>query len=193
MKKGITKYTNILKAGQKIGKWTILGEFKQINKNYHVLAKCECGYENYINCGRIANGESQSCKCILVGSNNKKWTGIGEINGKILYQIKASAKKRNIEYSISDEFLLELLIKQNKKCFLTGLDLIFSGDNKKHTASLDRIDSNLGYIESNVVWVHKDINILKNSFSWSYILNICERINTYGRKNIQNNNLWKKT
>ena len=44
------------------------------------------------------------------------------------------------------------------------------------TASIDRIDSNKGYIEDNVVWVHKDINIMKNKFSKEYFLMLCKKI-----------------
>jgi hypothetical protein len=44
------------------------------------------------------------------------------------------------------------------------------------TASIDRIDSNLGYTESNVVWVHKDVNIMKNNFTKEYFLMMCQKV-----------------
>lgn len=39
--------------------------------------------------------------------------------------------------------------------------------------SLDRIDSNKGYVEGNVQWVHKDVNMMKQSYSNERFIGIC--------------------
>ena len=62
----------------------------------------------------------------------------------------------------------ELFLKQNRKCALTGQSIFFAKttrehDSKQTTASLDRIDSNNGYIEGNVQWVHKKLNMMKQA------------------------------
>lgn len=44
------------------------------------------------------------------------------------------------------------------------------------TASLDRIDSSKGYIEGNVQWVHKYVNVMKWDFSMEEFLDICRKI-----------------
>ena len=72
----------------------------------------------------------------------------------------------------------DLFIKQNRKCALSGLELSFpkiNGD-QSYTASIDRIDSSLGYIEGNVQWVHKDINIMKNKYDQDYFIQMCKLI-----------------
>ena len=44
------------------------------------------------------------------------------------------------------------------------------------TASLDRIDSKKGYIKGNLQWVHKDLNIMKNSYPNQYFIEMCKKV-----------------
>ena len=44
------------------------------------------------------------------------------------------------------------------------------------TASLDSIDSSLGYTIDNIQWIHKQINIMKNVYSNSDLIDICYKI-----------------
>ena len=44
---------------------------------------------------------------------------------------------------------------------------------RSHTASLDRIDSSLGYTIGNVQWVHKHVNVMKNIYPQNMFLFIC--------------------
>lgn len=90
------------------------------------------------------------------------------------------ANKRKIQVSVSEEYLLKLIEEQNFKCALTGLDIYF-GPDKKRTASLDRIDSSIGYIEGNLQWVHKHINISKQYFSQEYYIEMCKNVAKYNK------------
>lgn len=53
--------------------------------------------------------------------------------------------------------------------------------NRKCTASLDRIDSAKGYVEGNVQWVHKRINLMKGTLSEKDFIAFCQMVVTYGR------------
>jgi len=82
---------------------------------------------------------------------------------------------------------MNLFIKQNKKCALTGLDIKFgvrndkiTGTYEETTASLDRIDSSKGYVKGNIQWVHKDINIMKNDFNVDKFKKLCKMVISYG-------------
>lgn len=44
------------------------------------------------------------------------------------------------------------------------------------SASLDRIDSNQGYIEGNVRWVLKDINMIKGAYDNEYFVRLCNLV-----------------
>lgn len=129
-------------------------------------------------------GKTKSCGCDksgylkITGKNNKRFTGCEDISGRYWGRIKESAKTRNFEFNITIEYAWELFIKQNRKCNLSGLPIKFSFTRNKddETASLDRIDSKIGYVEGNVQWVHKHINMMKNAHSQDYFINLCKLI-----------------
>ena len=120
-------------------------------------------------------------KCYLSGEDNPKYTGYKEMQGSFLSAIRASARTRNIEYSVSNEYIWELFIAQNRQCKYTGMPIFFSKNNLEHrmgfaTASLDRIDSSKGYIEGNVQWLHKRINVMKGNMDEAEFLNFCKAV-----------------
>lgn len=81
---------------------------------------------------------------------------------------------------IDPPYMWELFQKQNGKCRLSGRQIGF--DQKVHrntTASLDRIDSSIGYIAGNVQWVHKDINKMKMEFENDYFIEMCREVAAY--------------
>jgi len=49
-------------------------------------------------------------------------------------------------------------------------------------ASLDRIDSSIGYVNDNVQWVHKDINMMKRIYTQEYFIYLCKLVS-------ENNNI----
>lgn len=85
------------------------------------------------------------------------------------------------------EYLDELLVGQNFKCAMSGVS-IFTGKSSKYcnvravTASVDRIDSMLGYTEGNIQWVHKDINRLKSDFDTGKFIDLCISVSEYAGK-----------
>jgi hypothetical protein len=67
------------------------------------------------------------------------------------------------------------LIEQDFKCSLTGWDITAS-DVYGNSASLDRIDSNIGYIEGNVQWVHKMVNMCKQQYTQEDFIYMCKSV-----------------
>lgn len=93
------------------------------------------------------------------------------------YRIKNSAKKRNILFTLSKEYLQNLFDKQNFKCKISNLDIYFANKTiEKNIASLDRIDSSKPYVEGNVQWVHYKINLMKYNFSQDYFIKLCKLV-----------------
>lgn len=113
----------------------------------------------------------------VFGSRHRAWKGCGEISGVNFCKIQYGAKKRNLECNISIEYIWDLFLKQNRKCALSGVDLICNPSNKasmvKSNISLDRIDSSKGYIEGNVQWVHKIVNQTKLDIDENYFIKLC--------------------
>lgn len=93
--------------------------------------------------------------------------GTKDIHNALFNRWRANAKSRNYPFEISIEYLQELLENQNFKCAYTNMDMLCPktyNEKREMTSSpylisLDRIDSELGYIEDNVhfvcVWTNK--------------------------------------
>lgn len=126
-----------------------------------------------------------------LGYTTGKHQGVGDLTKTHLFRIKQNAKIRSIEWSedLTITYLWELFLKQNRKCALSGLDISLKKDihtptnNPKHnidyttfTASLDRIDSSKPYTKENVQWVHRNINIMKNSYNQDYFIDLCSKV-----------------
>jgi hypothetical protein len=130
----------------------------------------------------VANGiEFRKKRCYLSGVDNPRFTGYEDMQGTFLSSIKAGAKSRGIEFLVTKEYIWNLFVAQKRKCKYTGLPIFFSRNNIEHamghgTASLDRIDPSKGYIEGNVQWVHKRVNIMKGNMLEQEFLDFCEAI-----------------
>ena len=88
--------------------------------------------------------------------NNPAWKGLNDVPGKVFSKLKRDAIKRGLCFEITIEDIFNQYLKQNKHCAFTGSYIIFGDD-----ASIDRIDSNLGYTTDNIQIVHKKLNMIK--------------------------------
>jgi predicted transcriptional regulator len=138
----------------------------------------KCGQKKVIN-GKHLNGKKiKSCGCRL--KEMIKYHGYEEISGKYWQRLQGTASKAGRLFDITIEYAWNLYIAQHKQCALSGLDIHFTSYNSnnryKQTASLDRIDSKLGYIAGNVQWVHKHINMMKQAYTQSLFIEYCIRV-----------------
>jgi hypothetical protein len=82
--------------------------------------------------------------------------------------------------NVTPEYLKLLMEKQENKCAITNLPIRVYSNKEKNTlyesASLDRIDSKIGYIEGNVQWVCLGINYMKLNFSNEELIKTIELI-----------------
>jgi transposase len=126
-------------------------------------------------------------KDLLYGAK-KTWKGYGEISGRYFTQLKTNAAEKGYEFNITIEYIWDLYIRQEGKCALSGIQLQFvpigkcSSNCSDQTASLDRIDSQLGYIEGNLQWVHKHINWMKQHFSNERFIELCIMVGEHNKK-----------
>ena len=91
-------------------------------------------------------------------------------------KFKSSAELRNLEFKITVEYLWKIFKDQDFKCALTGWPIGWSETGAVHTASIDRIDSSLGYIEGNIQLLHKDVNMMKQQYSQEYFIEMCNAV-----------------
>lgn len=177
----------------KYNDWIVLKEDRIIkNSKTYLLCQCKCGIIKEVYLTNLKNNKSKCCKSCsgksvkLSAGFTKSWEGnaIGQLSGTMYSHIKSKARERNLEFSVSKQFLWDLLVKQNFKCALSSFPITLSTkinntnnpDFKFITASLDRIDSTKEYTEDNVQWVHKDVNKMKMQYEQSYFISICKAI-----------------
>lgn len=145
-----------------------------------ILCKCKCGNLKSTYASYLTGQTCKSCGCLDIESHT---TGYENITGSFFCDIQTSAKSRNLEFNITIKDINRLLIQQNFKCAVSGLPIKIARRRakKETTASLDRIDSSKGYIISNIQFVHKHINIMKNNHTMKYFLILCKTITEFNQ------------
>lgn len=113
-------------------------------------------------------------------------TGHGQIPGGFWSRVKANAKTRGLQFSVDIKYCWDLFNLQNGICALSGVELSFSNILNNTTASLDRIENNLGYVEGNVQWVHKTVNLMKRNLKEEEFIRFCKKINEFNNNNNDN-------
>lgn len=94
---------------------------------------------------------------------------------KYYSQVKSGAKQRNIPFLISKEEMVEVFVKSNRRCAITGMSLNFY-PTANNLASLDRIDPFGPYSVENVQVVTADVNVMKSSFGSNAFSALCKVI-----------------
>lgn len=171
-----------IRIGDVYDEFTVIGECRITRKRGCRVypCKCSCGREIDVASSDLGSGRKKQCGCLSLiksGENHKQFTGKGSITGDWYSSHKSKANQRGYVWDVSIEFLWDLLNNQNFKCALSGVDIMIQSRYRgRTTASLDRINSNIGYTEGNVQWVHKDVNKMKNVFNQEYFINMCNKI-----------------
>lgn len=173
-------------TNQKFGKLTALYRVSSNRRGQSVWnCLCECGTEKHIPMDHLTrkNNPIVSCGChkkTIRGPKSSSWNGHEEISGNWWYNRVLRERKQGdrvkVPVTISKEYAWELFLKQNRKCALTGIDLVISNNNRENTASIDRIDSSKGYEIGNIQWVHKHINFMKRTYSQEYFIKMCKMV-----------------
>lgn len=95
------------------------------------------------------------------------------LEGKI-QQWKWGAKRRKISWEVSDTFLKHLPLI----CYYTGIELTMEIGHP-NTLSIDRVNSNQPYTETNIVPCCSIVNIMKSDLSKEIFIETCKKIASY--------------
>lgn len=89
------------------------------------------------------------------------------------------ADKLGLDYNITLHDIVEIWIEQAGKCALTGVELDYQGgslwDKNPIRASIDRIDSSLGYVQGNVRLLCHWANNAKSTYDDKLFRKMCEQ------------------
>lgn len=149
------------------------------------IFRCDCGLEISRVPHNVRKNKYNACSTCHTGSSSWAWAGVGKIPKDYFNTIVHGADARGFEFNVTMGYLWSLYTDQGGRCAFTGWPLTFHATyraKKTKTASLDRIDSSLGYIEGNLQWVHRDVNRLKKNMSDERFLELCSAIHNHQEK-----------
>lgn len=177
-------------TGFVFGKLTIICEDGRLHGKVAYKCQCECGIikriANYDLFGKNKKYPTVSCGCNnpskKTGPKSIQWRGTENISGSYYDGIKRGAENRKISFDIDINIMDDLLVSQNFKCALTGKQISVV----EKTASLDRINSKIGYTVDNIQWVEKRINRLKNNFTENELFEMCYNLLNHRKLKAEN-------
>jgi hypothetical protein len=187
-------------VGMRFGSWVVIGQLvRDKHKVISLPVRCDCGTESVVSKHDLLKGKSKRCiGCAGTQQLGSKHVAYGSVAGCDLRSICKGARKRNIEFAVCGEYLHKLFENQGGLCALTGVPLEAGVRVKRgaaghghysragKTRSLDRIDSSKGYVEGNVQWVHKDINVAKGVLSNDDFVSMCLNVIVHMTKGLVN-------
>jgi hypothetical protein len=154
-----------IKSGVDLGK---------AKKEWYVQVRCECGKEEWVRIHSLRQRKADLCtNCRSKGERSPTFIGYKDMPGRLMSRIKGSASARVHTKDTIDfdaEYIYNLFHSQKGKCKITGISLDWD------TASLDRIDSSIGYTKNNVQWVHQVVNKMKLNMSDTEFISWCKLI-----------------
>lgn len=117
-------------------------------------------------------------------SRKEKNRGSKDLN-RLLYErfhgLKDRARKKDIQCNIDLQYLHELWNTQKGLCALSGIPMTYYFDSGRvpTNVSVDRINSNLGYIKGNLQLVCMAVNQMKSDLTIEQLKYFCKSILEY--------------
>lgn len=186
------------RIAERYGRLIVVGHAGKDARNKHLWeCECDCGAKKIVVSDNLSSGKSKSCGCLLVEFLKKRGNqyGLYENREDAILKVQYShLKRRNTKISNSDCISFDLFVSLSKSnceyCGLTHSKIINDRLNETKRGKLlsdtvvccngiDRIDSSIGYIESNVVPCCKYCNTAKNTMSINDFLNWVKRVYEY--------------
>lgn len=131
---------------------------------YRIVAKTKPHYCIYCGCtdpNNFTKGNKSICKNCLAEKQRNEYT----IQDRLFERSAKSARSRGIEYNLDEDYIDELLEKQNNRCYYTGIEFDNNFEDKFTYPTVDRIDSSKGYVKGNVCICTWYANIMKSDMT----------------------------
>ena len=162
--------------GETYGRLTIKEEWSN-KSNVYFRCECSCGSGKEVikrknqviqktEHDKKNNSPVPSCGCVI----NRNY-GRHDARGYLLAAARYRATERGMQFTITKE---DIVIPD--KCPLLGIDIIPKAKDRRHSPSLDRIDSTKGYTPDNVWVVSSRANTLKNDASLQELQTLVENL-----------------
>ncbi len=160
--------------GHKFGKLTVVKmcDIRGTNGKIRYECLCDCGNKHEVGGESLRKGNSKSCGCLQ--KEMDRWNRIEDrdyATWKHLYSYTIIKRSKKSGY-VSDIQLSEFINISKQSCHYCGIessntikDRSKKSDLMLNFNGIDRIDSNIGYLLSNVVSCCKYCNCAKNTMT----------------------------
>lgn len=132
--------------------------------------------------GQTSDGFHSWCKSCCKEGNEKSRAKLNStIQGRavvFLRNAQRSAKKRQQEFSLTVEDIVEFWNKQDGICPYTGRQMELKVGSL-NTVSIERIDSKIGYTKENTILVCQAVNRMKSNFSFEDFYSLCANVSQF--------------
>ena len=190
------------RTGLKYGRLTVVKHSGKDKRNKHLwLCKCDCGNEKIVVSDNLSSGKSNSCGCLkaeFLANSDFQFRGINNREDAVLKVQYSHLKRRHKKLDTTNSvFDFETFKKLSKgSCKYCGLEyskeiedrLSERSDGKKLSDNIikvngiDRVDSKVGYTESNSVSCCKYCNFAKHTMSEDEFYKWIRRVYEYNFK-----------
>jgi hypothetical protein len=116
----------------------------------------------------VSDWQCKKCVSLVKGFSENKPIGN---KSRLFNKFRKSAINRGICWELSKD---QMFANFDGMCRLTGWQISIEYSNL--TASLDRINSDLGYVPDNIQWVHAMVNMSKNKYTQQAFVDMCKAI-----------------
>lgn len=86
------------------------------------------------------------------------------------------ASKRKKDFNIDIQYLIDLYELQNGFCSISGVKMTHEHGKVSTNISIDRINSEIGYVKGNIQLTCYIVNIMKSNFSITDFVDFCKKI-----------------
>lgn len=177
-------------VGKTFGDYTVI-RFEGRNSSGVIkwLCKCKCGHERLFTPTYLyGNSVRRATQCLHCHNSQRELDNrvTDHIPHRFWARLQDRAYSRGYVFDITKEYLYDLYVNQKKRCALSGEYLYFtklnSNFNRYTNASVDRIDSEKGYVVGNIQFVLKTINMMKWTLPNSEFIELCCKIYKWNNK-----------
>ena len=89
---------------------------------------------------------------------------------------RSRAKRKKLDFNIDLDYCMSVLVDQDYRCAITGLPFTRSASGDDMDMTIDRVDSDLGYIQGNVSLIGYRVNQMKSDLTHQKLLWWCKTI-----------------
>lgn len=166
----------------------LLKNVENIKKTIESEAHLEKDYKGYkiyyksnsetkcIYCGETDPNKFGNTKTICKECHKKHLRDLLPLEERLYNRSKHNAQSQGYEYNLDIKYIKDLLIKQNYKCIYSGVKFKNNFRDKLTYPTIDRINSNEGYIKGNVCICTFIANMMKNNLTTEQFKDLVSKI-----------------